>query len=253
MNPWLKRIELQTGEKSTLPLRPDERVVVAHVTEQDGTEFDEHVMCDGQSWFHVRRGTKQWLMHGSVMSSGTALYVFMEHPEARHAELEAALPRDAQAAAVYADWLEEQGDPFAAALKPQLLAARGPAGLWWMEGFERHGAVTVTTKHGFVREAVVGPIQSSDLPSAVHRLCHLRACVALERLVIDPRAMLGYRAPNWGGVFSWSLWTACRWPRSLRSLAFTPRPDWLRPPPKKDVQALQAKLAARHPGLVLEV
>lgn len=40
----------------------------------------------------------------------------MEYPEARHAELEAALAKDPGALSVYADWLEENGDPYAAAL-----------------------------------------------------------------------------------------------------------------------------------------
>ena len=249
MSPWLKRIELQTGARTIVPLRPDQPFVVVHVTDHEGLEFGEHVMCDGQSWFHVRHRAKTWLLHGSLMSSGSALYVFMEHPEARHAELEAALPRDAHASEVYADWLEEQGDPFAAALKPALAKARGPAGLWWLEGFERSGAVRVTMRDGFVREAAIGPIQSGDLISTVHRLCHLRACVALERLTIDPRA-LGVR--DWGTVFSWGMWTDCQWPRSLRTLFFTPRLKGLQAPSKLAVRAFQAKVSVKHPQLVVE-
>lgn len=252
MTAWLKRIDLQTGAKGWLPLRREERVVVARVTDHEGVAFDEHVLCDGTSWFHVMRGTKQWLLHGSAISSGSAVYVFMEHPEARHAELEAALPGDPNAAGIYADWLEEQGDPFAAALKPELAKARGPAGLWWMEGFERSGAVTVTMRDGFVREAQVGPIHADQLLSTLHRLCHLRAFVALERLVIDPRALLAARSRTWGRVFSWELWTDCQWPRSLRRIVLAPRLEDVPPAPKRSVQALQRKLAERHPGLLFE-
>lgn len=111
--PWIKRIELQTGQRSSARLNADEIFTTAKVTRDEGDEFTEHAMCDGVSWYHVTDKGKRWLLHGSVMSSGSALYVFMEHPEARHPELEAAISRETHAAEVYADWLEEQGDPFA--------------------------------------------------------------------------------------------------------------------------------------------
>ena len=194
--PWIKRIELQTGAKTSMPLRREEPFSTAFVTDADGREFAEHVICDGVSWFHVARTGKRWLLHGSVMSSGSALYVFMEHPEARHPELEAAISREAGAAEVYADWLEEQGDPFAGALKPELAKERGPAGLWWLEGFERSGAVTTTVRNGFVREVQVGAIPATELLSTVHRLCHLRACLragaAGDQSPFTRRARLGF-------------------------------------------------------------
>ena len=246
--PWIKRIELQTGEMTAMALRPDAHFATALVTGDDGRPFSEHVMCDDVSWFHVTRMGKRWLLHGSVMSSGSALYVFMEHPEARHAQLEAAISREAHAAEVYADWLEEQGDPFAGALKPELAKERGPAGLWWLEGFERTGAVTTSVRDGFVREAVVGPIPSSDLLSTVHRLCHLRACLALERLVIDPRAL----GAGWAAVFSWTMWTDCRWPTSLQRLSFGPRRPGQRKPTKYEISEFREKLGRKHPEIQVD-
>ena len=227
---------------TALSLRADAHFTTARVV-ADPKAFTEHVEFDGVSWFHVTGRGKRWLLHGSVMSSGSALYVFMEHPEARHAELEAAISRDAHAAQVYADWLEEQGDPFAGALKPELAKARGPAGLWWLEGFERTGAVTTSVRNGFVREAVVGAIASSDLRSTVHRLCHLRACLALERLVIDPSAL----GAGWAEVFAWTMWTQCRWPTSLQQLSFGPRRPGERKPTKYEISAFRDRFGRKHP------
>lgn len=233
-----------------MPLRPDSKFPIAHVAGDPDTEFDEHLLFDGTSWFHVRRRSKQWLLHGTTMSSGSALYVFMEHPEVRHPELEAALPQGAAAAAVYADWLEEQGDPFAAALKPELQKARGPAGLWWLEGFERSGVVSVTLRDGFVREAMVQAGARDELVSVVHRLCHLRACVALEKVSIDSRAI---QDRQWPSVFTWSMWTDCQWPTSMKTLSFSAKvPD--RPRVRSGVlRAFQEKLAAKFPAINVEL
>lgn len=231
-----------------MPLRRDARFHTAHVTDGNGAEFAEHVMFDGSSWFHVTRRGKQWLLHGSVASSGSALYVFMEYPEARHAELEASLSRDAHAAEVYADWLAEQGDPFGGALMPALAKERGPAGLWWMEGFERNGALTVTERDGFVREAVLGRIRSDELLATVHRLCHVRAFVALERLELHPGSLDGRM---WSNIFSWSMWTDCRWPRSLKKLVFGRERGFARPD-KTELEAFQAKVSKKFPSLVIE-
>lgn len=230
-------------------MRRDARFGTAHVTDENGAEFGEHVMFDGTSWFHVTRRGKQWLLHGSTMSSGSALYVFMEHPEARHAQLESAIPHHANAADVYADWLEEQGDPFGAALKPALAKERGPAGLWWLEGFERSGAVTVTLRDGFVREASVGAIPSEELLNTVHRVCHMRACLALERLTIDPRA-LGYR--EWSAAFRWTMWTECRWPSTLKTLAFGPPVPGQGRPGRQVLTEFQARMAKKYPSLQIE-
>lgn len=232
-----------------MPLRPDALFPIAHVADDAGSEFGEHVMFDGASWFHVRRRSKQWLLHGTTMSSGSALYIFMDHPEARHAELEADLPNNAQASQVYADWLEEQGDPFGAALKPELAKARGPAGLWWLEGFERTGVVTVTMRDGFVREALVKAVVGDDLLSIVHRVCHLRACVALERLVIESETF-GNR--GWKSVFSWSMWSECRWPSSLKSLAFSSKAGGRQGPTGEELKQFRAKLAKKFPALSVE-
>ena len=76
---------------TALSLRADAHFTTARVV-ADPKAFTEHVEFDGVSWFHVTGRGKRWLLHGSVMSSGSALYVFMEHPEARHQYGEAGPP-----------------------------------------------------------------------------------------------------------------------------------------------------------------
>lgn len=204
--PWLKRIDFATGAKTSRALSAEAPFVLGP---------GEQVSFDGTSWFHVSSRGAQWLFHGSVVSEPTGLWVFMEYPEARHPELEAALPREPQAAAVYADWLEEQGDPFAAALKPELSRLRGPAGLWWMEGLERTGAVTWKLRDGFVRELeVTAQVYADQLQALLHRVCHLRACVALERLRIDPKVR------GWAGWSSSVDWAQFQWPAPLAASAW---------------------------------
>lgn len=241
--PWIKRIELGTGACTSFSLTRDRPFVVAHVEREGGT-FDERVVCDEGSWFCERANGRQWLMHGSVMSSGSALYIFMEYPEARHPELESALLTGShEASSVYADWLEEQGDPFAATLKPELAKERGPAGLWFMEGLERSGRVRWTLRDGFVRTVEVA-VMSEQVLEVLHQLCHLRACVALERVTIEAVALGGAR---WETVFGWSMWTDLRWPVSMKTLEF--RTAKGREPSKEALALFSAKLR----GLTVEL
>jgi hypothetical protein len=210
--PWIKRIDLLTGECRAMALDP----ATPFVTSINETQaFHEAYQFDGQSWFHVTRGNRVWAMHGTAASSGSALYLFMEYPEARHPELEAALANDADALGPYADWLEEQGDPYAAALKPQLLKERGPAGRWFLEGLDRSGAVAFTLRDALVREVKVATLSDRLLPT-LHHLVHLRACVALKKVTIDPRAL---GTVVGGDLGAWTMWRDVRWPRSLETLA----------------------------------
>lgn len=205
--PWVKRIELQTGECTSRPLDATQ----PFVTSITGA-FNESFQFDGQSWYHVTQRERRWALHGTTASSGTALYTFMEFPEARHAEFEARLASDSAMLEVYADWLEEQGDPYAASLKPALLKERGPAGRWFLEGLDRSGQVEFTLRDALVREVTVN-VEASQLLSTLHRLVHLRACVALEKLVI------GQRSINQSlDVARWSMWRDIQWPSSMQTL-----------------------------------
>lgn len=241
--PWLKRIDLTTGERTSLPLSEGARFPTATLT--DGTQ--EFIEFDGQNaWLHHARGNRRWLMHGSTMSAPSVDFVFMEHPEARHPELEAALGAAPGPVAVYADWLEEQGDPYAGVLNPALLAERGPAGLWFLEGFERTQQVTATLRHGLVHELLLSGTPEEELPSTLLRLCHLRACVALERLVIDARRLV-HRELRWESLLRARVWQRCPWPRALRQLVF------LAPDARRPAEGLLADFRARLPAVEVSV
>lgn len=243
--PWLKRIDLLTGEKTSHALSTTAPFVTA--TLGDGSQ--DFIGFDGENaWLLHSRGGRRWLMHGTTTSSGAADFVFMEFPEARHPELEAALGSGPGAVAVYADWLEEQGDPYAGVLNPALLAARGPAGLWFLEGFERTQQVVATLRHGLVHELELRSLPEEDFLSTLHRLCHLRACVALERLRIDARRQV-HRELRWERLLRGRMWTQCRWPRSLRELVFVV--DARRGPPEPLLSRFQTDLATHHPQLAV--
>ncbi len=230
--PWIKRIDLETGEATVLSLDPAERMVTARVREvTDCFEFD------GVSWFHVGHRwlrppetddgdddgadageaivDRRWAIHGTTASSRTALFTFMEYPEARHAQLESSLATEASALFVYADWLEEHGDPYAAALNPELLKERGPAGHWFLEGLDRSGLIEFTLRDALVREVKLGSVPDTSLAETMHRLCHLRACVALEHVSMQ-RAKNPPRWQSSGADATSELWRQCRWPASLR-------------------------------------
>lgn len=222
--PWVKRIDLQTGELSALSLDPAEPLA---------TGPTDHFEFDGQSWYHVRHRQplhegeraqtrpgkpfveRRWAIHGTTASSGSALFCFMEFPEARHPQLESTLATDAGAVFVYADWLEEQGDPYAAALNPELLKERGPAGRWFLEGLDRSGLIEFTLRDALVREVKLGGVPDAALAETMHRLCHLRACVALEHVSMERPANVA-RLVGAGAPANSPLWRTCRWPKSVR-------------------------------------
>lgn len=211
--PWVKRIDLTTGAATVVPLDPTTPLV----TRRSGHATD-HFEFDGHSWYHVdhRGSERRWAIHGTTAWSDSALFTFMEFPEARHPQLESTLVSDAGALLVYADWLEEQGDPFAAALNPQLLKARGPAGHWFLEGLDRSGRIEFTIREGLVRAVKLGGVPEKTLAHTLHRLCHLRACVALEHVSMQRPANVHELGP---GLDARSpLWRVCRWPASLRRL-----------------------------------
>lgn len=246
--PWIKRIELQTGEASAMPLDPTQPFVTAR-KERAGRNVADRFEFDGQAWFHIEhrwRPTwapddgddgddsavppiveRHWAIHGTTATSGSAVYTFMEFPEARHPELEATLATDPSTIPVYADWLEEQGDPYAASLKPELLKARGPAGNWFLEGLDRSGLIEFTIRDALVREVKLGAVPDAQLAETMHRLCHLRACVALEYVSMATPKDAPRRATT-GAPASSPLWHRCRFPASVRgvtpSLENRPRP-----------------------------
>ncbi len=240
--PWLKRIDLQTGELSVLSIDHPRPFITAHRT-SGSREAKDRFEFDGQSWFHVGHRwaapwmeaedagnagldpgepitERRWEMHGTTASSGSALYTFMEFPEARHPQLEASLARDPATIPVYADWLEEQGDPYAASLKPELLKERGPAGNWFLEGLDRSGLIEFTIRDALVREVKLGGVPDDAIAETIHRLCHLRACVALEHVSMQ-RPESAPRRRTAGVPASSPLWRVCRFPPSVRRVTPT--------------------------------
>ena len=233
--PWVKRIDLQSGELTVLSLDPNEHLVTAHRVNRGRTATD-HFEFDG-AWYHVEHrwpaspfdegddddgvdpgqaiAERRWAIHGTTASSGSAVFSFMEFPEARHPQLESTLATDAGAIFVYADWLEEQGDPYAAALNPDLLKERGPAGHWFLEGLDRSGLIEFTLRDALVREVKLGGVPDAALAETMHRLSHLRACVALEHVSMERPANVTARV-NTGAPASSPLWRSCRWPKSLQ-------------------------------------
>ncbi|MFT3710535.1 MAG: hypothetical protein QM817_23165 [Archangium sp.] len=208
--PWVKRIDLLTGVSTSMALDPHKPL---NTSINETESFTESYQFDGQSWFHVAKKNRVWAMHGTVASSGSALYVFMEYPEARHPQLEAELLRSPDALGPYADWLEEQGDPYAASLKPALLKERGPAGMWFLEGLDRSGHLRFMLKDALVREVHVETLRSEHLLMTLHRLVHLRAAMTLEKVSISARTLEGS-----GNVGAWSMWGDIQWPSSMRTL-----------------------------------
>jgi hypothetical protein len=241
--PWLKHINLTDGECTPLQLAPGEPFVTAHVTTAEGT-FDEHVTQEDGRWVAVSRAGTRPLEHGASLDTGAGLFVFMAWPEARHDELEVALATDAHAAQVYLDWVEEQADPFAAAVRAPTAGAP-----WWLEGLARE-ETSWTLRDGLVCELRLGPLPREELLPTLHRLCHVRALLALERLVVDPRSLASPRG-DWGSAVGWSMWADCRWPRSLRTLQLGPWSLFARRPDAQQVAELQRKLATRSPDLRL--
>ena len=223
--PWIKRIDLATGEATAHALEPTAPFPTAPEVAGLSSRFE----FDGEHWHHLSftarapatpiQHQRQWARHGVTVASPTHLFVFMEYPEARHAQLEASLGTDPAAVSVYADWLEEQGDPYAASLKPQLLAARGPAGKWFLEGLDRSGRVVFELREALVHRATLS-VLFDELEATLHRLVHLRACLTLKEVAITEasfrHAQLMSSSPR--EIAAWPVWRRVRWPASLQTL-----------------------------------
>ena len=116
--------------------------------------------------------------HGDCASFGpsvSAMFLATEHLDP---ELEARLAEDLSARAVYADALEEAGDPFGNAL-----ALAGPEGApppWVLNEVKLPLLeLDATWRHGFVEQAQVSLLEAPLYPAGLLRVLHLRVfCVA---------------------------------------------------------------------------
>ncbi len=124
------------------------------------------------------------LHHGDLISVGETQLVFGYFDEHRSPQLEAEIsqrPDADETWAVYADWLQEQGDPLG-----DRLANPQPANdKFWLEALD---AVEVKWSHGMIAEAVFRESLGRFLGSARNQLTHLlslRASMFLRRLSLD--------------------------------------------------------------------
>lgn len=257
--PRIKRIDLVENEVTAHTLVAGEPFVTAK-HRRGAKHFEDRFEFDGQAWYHVAHRWPQrfddgegedddepgnggptidrrWALHGTQAVGERALFLFMEHPEARHPELEAALSKSREAVMVYADWLEEQGDPYAASLNPELLKSRGPAGEWFLEGLDRSGAHQFTLERGLVKSVTLSLTAQENTEHVVLRLCAMRACAALRELKLRrPLRELNLDP----------IWALAPWPRTLQRLS-------LGGPLHPDVaDMLQAELRLRCPELSVD-
>ncbi len=124
------------------------------------------------------------LHHGDLISVGETELVFGYFDEHRSQALEAEIARRPDADetwAVYADWLQEQGDPLGDRLANPTVATDD----FWLEALD---AVEVKWAHGMIAEAVFRESLGGFLGSARKQLTHLlslRASLFLRRLSLD--------------------------------------------------------------------
>lgn len=134
----------------------------------------------------VRLGTA--LLHGDLITIRDVELAFSTFDELREPNLEAAILRDPDADEpwlVYADWLQEQGDP----LGERITAERtGRSDERWLEALWQHHRVEATWRHGMLdgvilREGV--PSDVGTLRAMLARLFSLRAAAFLRALSVD--------------------------------------------------------------------
>lgn len=250
--PWLKRIDLGSGESTRLELTHTTGMTLARRRRRDNPIRARQVSGDVRlfaeeadgvaSWFaepsvfsDVSRGlapedrrlrapaerdaTVRRLSHGATLYAGEAAYVFMEYPEKREPALEVLAAQSQEGAQVWADWLDAQGDPYGTPLRAMLEGRIfGGRERWWLEGIDR-GITSVGTefdmRDGLLRRAA---LRGSTLPIDLHLLhiTGLRVAQALEDLTIPLSSYLP--ASYWLPFARWSFWLRVRWPASMKVL-----------------------------------
>lgn len=124
------------------------------------------------------------LHHGDLISIGGVELAFGYFSEAHEPNLETAIARDPGADEpwlVYADWLQERGDPLGERIAQPLPATDA----FWLEGLD---PVEVTWRRGVLRRAVFREGTGAFLGITrrqITRLLSLRASAFLEELVLD--------------------------------------------------------------------
>jgi uncharacterized protein (TIGR02996 family) len=203
---WLRKIELETFQGELLPLPEGEAALMigrqgadlnirservatkqCALVSDGGRWLVEDVTSTGGTFVNGRRIHRHPLVHGDTLWLYDALLVFLETPQLRHVELEAALdndPDDRARVQVYADWLLEQGD----SLGDHLLGKASPERV--LEGLEvlvREGRLELIWKHGLLHTARVRCINDATYSDVelVARLVSLPVARWLRELTID--------------------------------------------------------------------
>lgn len=268
--PWLKRIDLATARAECIQLHPGTPVVfdrrrrrnnvlslrqlkgaVRIYSDPDGSDdwyatpmaFSDVSRGLAPEGNHFRAPEPVYepelrLSHGAAFNAGDAAYVFLDKLEVRNASLEAAAVQSPEAARAWADWLEAQGDPYAAPLRAMLKGETfGRQQSWWLEALNRGMQAMIAEfdmRDGFLRRvALAGGVLPVDL-HLLH-LLSLRVAQGLEEIAIDlyqyaPAAfLLGFAQSD--------FWKTAPWPASLRSVRLS-LPDAPYPGPQACADAI---------------
>ncbi|MFO0600464.1 MAG: FHA domain-containing protein [Myxococcaceae bacterium] len=206
MKAWLKQIDLETYRCEVIALPASTPSLTIGRTGADLIIKSERVskkqcvlLNDGGRWLledltstggtfvNGRRIHRHPLVHGDTLWLYDALLVFLESPQLRQAELEAAIDRDPDDAAaihVLADWLLERGDAFG----EHLLGKAAPEQV--LEGLAplvREGRLELVWRHGLLHTARVRCTNDATYSDVelVARLLSLRVARWLRELTID--------------------------------------------------------------------
>ncbi|MCC6332372.1 MAG: FHA domain-containing protein [Myxococcales bacterium] len=147
----------------------------------------EDVASAGGTWLNGRRVTSQVLSHGDAVWLGETILVFLDRPEVKNADLEAAIaerPDDSARVRVWADWLLDHGDPFG-----EHLLAPAPSD-FVLEGLAplvKDGRLELDWQHGLIRVARLRCINDATYSNVelLARLLSLRAARWMSELVVD--------------------------------------------------------------------
>ena len=143
-------------------------------------------------WRAVRpnpNGSVVGLLHGEVLKLDGLELGFTREDELREPNLEEAIIRNPDAVEpwlVYADWLQERGDPLGQRMVQQRTARTDEH---WLEGlWKKDSELQVTWRHGMIERAALREGLGSErgtLRSTLTRLLGLRAAAFLRELIID--------------------------------------------------------------------
>lgn len=204
MTAWLRWIDLDTFHSKVLQLeRPtvkvgrrgaelvfdSPRVAKAQCAfvNDGGRWLVEDLASTGGTFLNGRRVHRHTLAHGDTVWLAEALLVFLEHPPPPPSRAEAHVdedPGELHRVHVWADWLQERGDP----LGEHLLAAQpSPLALEGLAPLVSEGRLELEWKHGLVEAARLRCINDATYSDVelLARFLSLRVARWTRRLTVD--------------------------------------------------------------------